>query len=80
MVTGYKNIKKVPEVQVVIDMGWFGSKVLKKSIYLRYVYRGLVQFAGFKLFYKNNNKNDWQMYTPEELLKFTPKPIYIQYQ
>ena len=80
MVTNYKKIKTVPEVQVVMDMDGFGSKVLKKSTYLRYIYREPVQFTGFKLFYKNDNKKDWQMYTPEELLKFTPKPIYIQYQ
>jgi hypothetical protein len=80
MVTNYKKIKKVPEVQIVMDMDGFGSKVLKRSTYLRYIYREPVQFTGFKLFYKNDNKNDWQMYTPEELLKFTPKPIYIQYQ
>jgi hypothetical protein len=80
MVTNYKKIKTVPEVQIVMDMDGFGSKVLKRSTYLRYIYREPVQFTGFKLFYKNDNKNDWQMYTPEELLKFTPKPIYIQYQ
>jgi hypothetical protein len=80
MVTNYKNIKIVPEVQVVIDMDGFGEKILKKSTYLRYIYREPVQFTGVKLFYKNDNKNDWQMYTPEELLEFTPKPIYIQYQ
>jgi hypothetical protein len=80
MVTNYKKIKTVPEVQVVIDMDGFGSKVLKRSTYLRYIYREPVQFTGFKLFYKNDNKNDWKMYSPEELLKFTPKPIYIQYQ
>ena len=80
MVTNYKKIKKVPEVQIVMDMDGFGSKVLKRSTYLRYIYKEPVQFTGFKLFYKNDNKNGWQMYTPEELLKFTPKPIYIQYQ
>ncbi|MBC7847624.1 MAG: hypothetical protein H7Y10_14170 [Flavobacterium sp.] len=80
MVTNYKKIKTVPEVQIVMDMDGFGSKVLKKSTYLRYIYREPVQFTGFKLFYKNDNKKDWQMYTPEELLKLTPKPIYIQYQ
>jgi hypothetical protein len=80
MVTNYKKIKKVPEVQIVMDMDGFGSKVLKKSTYMRYIYREPVQFTGFKLFYKNDNKNDWQMYAPEEVLKFTPKPIYIQYQ
>jgi hypothetical protein len=80
MVTNYKDIKTVPEVQIVMDMDGFGSKVLKRSTYLRYIYREPVQFTGFKLFYKNDNKNDWKMYSPEELLKFTPKPIYIQYQ
>jgi hypothetical protein len=80
MVTNYKNIKIVPEVQVVMDMDGFGDKILKRSTYLRYIYREPVQFTGFKLFYKNDNKNGWEMYTPEELLKFTPKPIYIQYQ
>ena len=80
MVKNYKDIKIVPEVQVVMDMDGFGSKVLKKSTYLRYIYREPVHFTGFKLFYKNDNKNDWTMYTPEELVKFTPKPMYIQYQ
>jgi len=80
MIRNFEKIKKVPEVQIVMDMDGFGSKVLKRSTYLRYIYREPVQFTGFKLFYKNDNKNDWEMYTPEELLKFTPKPIYIQYQ
>lgn len=80
MVTDYKNIKTVPEVQVVIDMDGFGSRVLKKSTYLRYIYREPVQFTGVKIFYKNDSKNNSQIYTPAELLEFTPKPIYIQYQ
>ncbi len=80
MVTNYKNIKIVPEVQIVMNMDGFGDKILKRSTYLRYIYKEPVQFTGFKLFYKNDNKNNWQMYSPEELLKFTPKPIYIQYQ
>ncbi|CAM3950914.1 hypothetical protein [Flavobacterium weaverense] len=80
MVKNYKDIKIVPEVQVVMDMDGFGSKVLKKSTYLRYIYKEPLHFTGFKLFYKNDNKNDWTMYTPEELVKFTPKPMYIQYQ
>lgn len=81
MVTGYKNIKTVPEVQIVMDMDGFGEKYLKKSTYLRYIYREPVQFTGFKLFYKNDTKKSADgMYTPEELLKFTPKPLYIQFQ
>lgn len=81
MVTGYDKIKKVPEVQIVMDMDGFGDKILKRSTYLRYIYKEPVQFTGFKLFYKNDTKpNTSGMYTPAELVKFTPKPIYIQYQ
>ena len=81
MLTNYKEIKKVPEVQVVIDMDGWGDKILKKSTYLHYIYREPVEFTGFKLFYKNDTKTGAnQLYTPQELLKFTPKPIYIQYQ
>lgn len=81
MVTNYKNIKKVPEVQIIMDMDGWGNKVLKRSTWLRYIYREPVQFTGFKLFYKNDTRTGAdQLYTPEELLKFTPKPNYIQYQ
>lgn len=81
MVTGYERIKTTPEVQVVMDMDGFGDKILKRSTYLRYIYKEPVQFTGFKLFYKNDTKpNTTGMYTPEELMKFVPKPIYIQYQ
>jgi len=81
MVTDYQNIKLVPEVQVVMNMDGFGSKILKKSTYLDYIYREPVQFTGFKLFYKNDTRsNPNGLYTPAELLRFTPKPIYIQYQ
>ncbi len=81
MITGYDRIKKVPEVQVVIDMDGWGDKILKRSTWLRYIFKEPVQFTGFKLFYKNDTKKGSdQFYTPEELLKFIPKPIYIQYQ
>jgi hypothetical protein len=81
MVTNYQQIKKVPEVQVVMDMDGWGDKILKRSTYLRYIYKEPVEFTGFKLFYKNDTKTGSnQLYTPEELLKFIPKPIYIQYQ
>ena len=77
MVTNYAKIKLVPEVQVVMDMDGFGSKMLKQSTYNAFIAREPVQFAGFKLFYKIDKP---VMYTPTEVLKLTPKPIYIQYQ
>jgi hypothetical protein len=51
-----------------MDMDGFGSRVLKRSTYLTYIYREPVMFTGFKLFYKNDNWNNSKMYTPEELL------------
>ena len=81
MLTNYKQIKKVPEVQVVMDMDGWGDKTLKHSSYIRYIYLEPVEFTGFKLFYKNDTRTGAnQLYTPQEVLKFTPKPIYIQYQ
>ena len=81
MLTNYQQIKKIPEVQVVIDMDGWGDKILKRSSYLRYVYKEPVEFTGFKLFYKNDTRTGAnQLYSPTELLKFVPKPIYIQYQ
>jgi hypothetical protein len=81
MVKEAGNIKPQPEVQVVMDMDGWGDRILKKSSYLLYIYKEPVQFTGFKLFYKNDLRmNDHIMFTPEELMKFVPKPIYIQYQ
>ena len=81
MVTNYKQIKNVPEVQIIIDMDGWGNKTLKRSTYLRYVYKEPVEYTGFKIFYKNDTKTGAdQLYTPEEVLRLTPKPIYIQYQ
>jgi hypothetical protein len=82
MVKGFENIKKVPEVQIVMDMDGWGDKILKRSTYLRYIKKEPVMFTGFKLFYHNDTKQKGlgELYKPEELLKFTPKPIYIQYQ
>lgn len=77
MVTNYKKIKLVPEVQVVMDMDGFGGKSLKLNSYKTVIYLEPVQFAGFKLFYKIDKP---VMYTPKELMKMKPIPVYIQYQ
>lgn len=81
MVTGYDKIKKVPEVQVVMDMDGWGDKPLKISSYKRYIFREPVQFTGFKLFYKNDIRANKQGFMQtDEILRLIPKPIYIQYQ
>lgn len=81
MVTNADKIKLRPEVQVVVHMDGWGEPELKKGTYRHFVYGEPVQFTGFKLFYKNDLKKEpKRLLTPEELLKLTPKPIYIQYQ
>jgi len=81
MVTGYKQIKTRPEVQVVMDMDGWGSPAHKIATYNNFIVSQPVQFTGFKLFYKNDLKlGPKRMLTPAEILKLRPRPIYIQYQ
>ena len=81
MVTNYKKIQPLPEAQIVIDMDGFGSKEMKRETYMSVIYSEPVQFAGIKLFYKNDSRPpSTGLFTPEEILNLTPVPIYIQYQ
>lgn len=80
MVTGYRNIKLDPRVQVVIHMDGWGQPWLKYDSYRDYVADEPVQFTGFKIFYKNDTKKGDPVITPPELLHLHPKPVYIQYQ
>lgn len=81
MLTNYKNIQPLPEVQIVVDMDGFGSKAKKYNTYARVIVPEPVQFTGIKLFYKNDQRPPADgLLTPREVLKMTPAPIYIQYQ
>jgi len=82
MVTNYKKIITRPEVQIVIDMDGFGFPAKKVNSYKLAVVSEPVQFAGFKLFYKNDSMTPkyGKMMLPKEVLKLYPRPIYIQYQ
>lgn len=81
MITSYKQIMPLPEVQMVIDMdGWgFGAK--KVNTYNSVIAPEPVQFTGFKLFYKNDLlPPSTGLLTPSQVLKLTPAPSFIQYQ
>lgn len=80
MLTNYKDIKKIPEVQVVINMDGFGSPAKKIDSYTGFVAREPVQYTGFKLFYKVDPKTGKRMMRPDEVLALYPSPVYIQYQ
>jgi|CXWL01.1.fsa_nt_gi hypothetical protein len=76
MLTGERQIHQDPRVQVVIDADGFGAPALKQNIFGLVVSRRPVQFAGLKLFYKN----DKPMMTLAQVLALQPVPLYIQYQ
>jgi hypothetical protein len=81
MVTNYKKITPLPEVQIVIDMDGWGSQPRKIGTYKQVIQPEPVQFTGFKLFYKNDFKEPGSsIMTPAEVLKLQPRPSFIQYQ
>ncbi len=79
MVTNYQNITPLPEVQIVMDMDGFGAPAQKLNTYQDFIVNEPVQFTGFKLFYKNDVAAG-HMLTPDEVLKLSPQPSFIQYQ
>ena len=60
--------------------GW-GFPAKKINTYNVVVYPEPVQFAGLKIFYKNDLKQEpSRLLTPQEVLNLVPSPIFIQYQ
>jgi hypothetical protein len=81
MVTNYKAIAPLPEVEMVMDMDGWGEPAKKYNTYEQFIEDEPVQFTGFKLFYKADLKPpSTRMLTPAEILKLKPQPSYIQYQ
>ncbi len=81
MVTNYRKIQPLPEVEIVMDMDGWGPPAKKKGTYNRVIAPEPVQFTGIKLFYKADLKPpSTSLLTMEEVLSLTPAPIYIQYQ
>ena len=76
MLTRYQHIKLDARVQVVTLMDGFGPPWMKQESYRRYIRREPVQYAGFKLFYKN----DKPLMSPRDVLKLVPIPWIIIYQ
>jgi hypothetical protein len=47
MVTNYKEISPLPEVQIVMDMDGFGAKANKINTYKQYIYRFCLFYVGY---------------------------------
>ncbi len=79
MVTHTADITPLPQVQIVMDMDGFGSELRKLNTYYSVIEPEPVQFTGFKLFYKNDT-NAGHLMTPQDVLRLSPQPSFIQYQ
>jgi hypothetical protein len=76
MVTNHSAVKLDPRVQVVMVMDGYGSPSQKRTIYRIAIRKEPVQYAGVKLFYKN----DKPIMTPREVLTLQPGPSVVIYQ
>jgi len=80
MLTNTKRIELDPRVQVVIHADGWGPVAQKRKTYRQVVYQEPVQFAGIKIFYRNDTKRGWKLMTPAQVLELEPRPLYVQYQ
>lgn len=79
MVTNVDDVDLRPEVQLVLHMDGWGRPFLKRDTYRKHVQTDPLQYAGFKLFYHHDTREDPLM-KPADLMRLWPKPLYIQYQ
>ncbi len=76
MLKHHESVMLDPRVQVVMVMDGFGPPAFKRVVYRIAIRREPVEFAGIKLFYKN----DRPIMTPSETLKLQPGPSVVIYQ
>jgi hypothetical protein len=76
MIQNKEQLAPVPGVQLVIDADGYGAPELKTAVYNFIVRDEPVEYAGVKLFYKQ----DVPLMTPQEILALVPAPDVIIYQ
>ncbi len=81
MVQGAKGLTRRPHVQLVMNMDGWGNRGLKRDTFRDVIVREPVEYAGFKIFYGNDQKlPGWTLMKPADVLRLHPTPLYIQYQ
>ena len=76
MLPDKKNIRRSPNVDLVLNMDGFGSQSLKRSTYRAIMGQQQLDFAGVKLFYRQ----DTGLFSPEQVMSLRPIPSVIVYQ
>lgn len=76
MLPDKQAIRSHPRVEVVLMMDGFGSQSLKKSSYRAIMRQRELDFAGIKLFYKQ----DRGLFSPGEIMDLQPQPSVVIFQ
>jgi hypothetical protein len=76
MLPDKEKIRSSPAVDLVLDMDGFGSQSLKRSSYRAVMRQRQLDFAGIKLFYKQ----DSNLFSPEQIMTLQPVPSVVIYQ
>ncbi len=76
MLPDWQNIRIKPGVAVVTSVDGFGTPEAKISDYRIFDKQQLIQYPGFKLFYKW----DRPLMSPSAVLKMDPPPLMVMYQ
>jgi hypothetical protein len=76
MLPDKQGIQASPNVDVVLMMDGFGSQSLKRSSYATVMKQGALEFAGIKLFYRQ----DTNLFTPGQVMAMMPRPSVVIYQ
>lgn len=76
MITNKDQIVAIPGVQLVIDADGWGPPELKKSTYDFVNNLTEVEYAGVKLFYRQ----DVPLMSAEEIVNLDPPPLFVMYQ
>ena len=76
MISGKEQLAPYPGVQLVIDADGYGAPELKTAVYNFLVRDEPVEFAGVKLFYRQ----DVPVMSAQEILALVPSPNVIIYQ
>jgi hypothetical protein len=76
MLPDKRDIQTSPMLDVVLNMDGFGSQALKRSSYRAVMQQGPLEFAGVKLFYRQ----DTNLFTPAQVMGLVPRPSVVIYQ
>jgi len=86
--TNKDQIKRNPNVSLVLQADGFGGYVDKAARYQEFVQQQLLEYGGYKVFYHYSDSGSFDFanfsnpapQSPQEVLQLFPQPLFISYQ